>query len=317
MTDGDALSLAILVDPHADQVRLEYADYLTEHDGEMDCERCHGARGYLNPRGGYREFSGAYETWEECGACGGTGRVPNRHAERGELIRVSVEIEKRGDERIFCVCDRSTIPDGHEPGCLWRKHYDANFRERELIQVGQTAGWWKIEGLEGPVQIRGGDLVYVVSVVRLVPSAVDPDGEIIVTEALATVRRGFIAELALPAQAFTPWLMRGVLERHPVERVAISDAEVSILNPGTQGRVFIHRDICEGLGLLGVYEHLELGNEWSTSGFGGTPYWHLWWSREAALSALSAACVSYARSLVTLPGGLPLPPLTVATTARP
>lgn len=88
----DYLSLytGVLADPGADLPRLVLADWLDEHAGESECGHCKG-------QGGWTEYDHDGEGRRlrnrvGCPTCDGTGRVPNKFADRAEFIRVQCEL---------------------------------------------------------------------------------------------------------------------------------------------------------------------------------------------------------------------------------
>lgn len=84
MTDEQAaLYATILANPFDDAPRLVYADWLDEHDDFVSCQQC---------QEGYRKQNGVSSIpgWMLCPYCDGTGRIPNRYAERAEFIRLQI-----------------------------------------------------------------------------------------------------------------------------------------------------------------------------------------------------------------------------------
>ena len=100
MTDLDAILRAVLADPHDDTPRLVYADELNDLAGVVACPRCGGSGKHdLNPY----ELAVRYGTHRaglildaaRCVACDGSGSVSNGLAERAEFVRAQVELARR------------------------------------------------------------------------------------------------------------------------------------------------------------------------------------------------------------------------------
>lgn len=86
--DAAAFLAAIRAYPEDDCPRLQYADWLDEHDRTESCRGCggHGTVHWTLPAGSTEPNSGT------CTRCRGSGRVPNHYAARAEFIRVQVEL---------------------------------------------------------------------------------------------------------------------------------------------------------------------------------------------------------------------------------
>lgn len=156
-------------------------------------------------------------------------------------------------------------------------------RERELITYGRTAGWWEVPGLGSPSIGEGGSIWWL-------------GGPNMLDRITATLRHGFPSAISLPAAAFTEPVARAVFERFPILEVRLSDIPQQQIHDGT----WVNGPIIGGAGSpqipTGLWDLMcEMG------------LWHQ--TRELALTALSHAATDWARSLVSWPGGITLPPL--------
>jgi uncharacterized protein (TIGR02996 family) len=267
VTDGDALLAAILHDPHEDLPRLAYADWLDEHGGSEDCGRCKG-QGYEHV---HNDMHYSPDTWQ-CKRCHGSGRVPNRYAERAEFIRVQIEAEQLNRivmSGIYTPGPPSNAPDTSKE---FSRLCDLRRRERELLELGRGAGWWNVTAvLPGKGWSRTWCLLDEAEGIK------------------GTVRRGFVDEIRLPLAAFTEQLARAVFREHPVTKVVLSDLGPIRLNNGhyRDWWFFNSRDTPPG-----VWEMLEGDTD-------GGPF-KRFVSSEAALDALSDACVAWGREVAGL-----------------
>ena len=92
VTEADFLR-AVLAEPGEDAHRLVYADWLDEHAADVPCPEC------------WNRFFGG-----RCGACAGTGRVPDGRAARAGFIRAQVELAKFGPEPSgACECTEEQV----------------------------------------------------------------------------------------------------------------------------------------------------------------------------------------------------------------
>jgi uncharacterized protein (TIGR02996 family) len=109
VTDSEILLRAALADPADDAPRLAYADWLEENDTEVPCPWCRAAeprprvchRCRVPVRDSHEHHSGEdYDgTWscnrvDACPRCDGTGRERGNRREHAEFIRVQVELAR-------------------------------------------------------------------------------------------------------------------------------------------------------------------------------------------------------------------------------
>lgn len=95
MSNLSSLLLAIRRDPSDDTLRLACADELADQPTTYRTCPCGGKKGWVDPNGGYLEFSGTYPKWTICPACSGSGQVADtEYADWSELVRVQVEFEQ-------------------------------------------------------------------------------------------------------------------------------------------------------------------------------------------------------------------------------
>lgn len=261
----------ILLEPDRDDVRLEFAAWLRENERTVECDRCWGNGGESKyPVDDPTKKLSRGPCWYSCPVCSGTGRASNRFRDRGESIEVGCEIERSPSFRAPEVDPLRT-------------------RERELIAVGRAAGWWGIEGLRKPTILEDGRIQWVWD---------NPDGRHY--GITATIRRGFPDTLTLPAAALRPELARAVFSRWPVMGCVLRDKEPHhgpVAGHGLEwswcltarGRVEFERSAVGP-----IFGRLKGGYPWQRTSM-------VFPSREAALSALSAAVATYCRRLVGLP----------------
>jgi uncharacterized protein (TIGR02996 family) len=128
------------------------------------------------------------------------------------------------------------------------------------------------------------------------------DGEILAGGGGPTlvVRRGFVAEVALALADFERHA-RDIFSAHPVERVALSGRA-----PYWNGAGHTWYDSSRGVDpfVANIHERSELPPALFVrleGQAGGEHRWRAYPSRQAALDALSAACVAFGRSLAGLP----------------
>lgn len=203
MTDHDALLAAIFAAPDDDLPRLVMADWLDEQPQDSRCERCSGS-GWRPPALADRtpvfervSRDGRIERYFEMGppqiepppkclVCHGTGTVPNRFAERAELIRVQIKRADLDPYHLSCTGDK----------CPHTECGPLRQRERDLL-----TRHWSDWSRPFPVTYLGNF------------HALGAVG--------ATFRRGFIESVACPADT---WLAHGdaLLAAHPVTEVRLT-----------------------------------------------------------------------------------------------
>lgn len=284
------------------------------------CEMCQGTgnmppgyRAERNPASGRHEGGATNCKTCNCAYPMTPGVRPNHHGKLAELIRVGMELAKMGEEpsrSTFTILAMNTLMDGmsrlerggnrdelHQiAGVLgydmresWIKDRDAlRATERELIEFGRTVGWWYIEGLTRPSWAAG---TYGTETVG--PWWEDSEGRRIE----GTVRRGFLDRISLPAAAFTEQLARAVWERHPVTECVLTDAEPY---QGQASDEFRHRWWWVAESMNGSAAHTVRDDIWRLVSENLIQS-KTFFTREAALAALSAACVNWGRNLVGLP----------------
>ena len=128
--DELAFLAAIRAAPEDDVPRLVYADWLEEHQTD-ECSRCAG-RGAVG--WDYVNGVGRPPKVHLCPECSGSGRVPNRYAERAAFIRVQCEYNNRPRSR------RDNDP-RYMMAPYWQRLRD---RERALF-TAHAAAWWQGE----------------------------------------------------------------------------------------------------------------------------------------------------------------------------
>lgn len=116
------------------------------------------------------------------------------------------------------------------------------------------------------------------------------------------VRRGFTEELVMPCGDFMR-MADFLFQRHPIKQVVLTDREpaASFLHPdGFRWWFATDEDNGAAVAVLGADLYLVLDKMFrgANSQSEDSPYFP---TREAAIDALSAACVAYGRSLAGLP----------------
>ncbi len=285
MTALQAARVSILRFPRDDHQRLVYAEMLECEPVTVECEKCHGQGWY------YDDSGGNIGVQRHCDKCNSTGYRSNGNSERCALIRVQWERQQIEDER------EQSGKSGFRTKKIRDRHDWLRSRERELIAFGRDAGWWEVPGV-GVQEYDGRDSV--------VNWWVQPGGPVVT----ATVRLGFIDSISLPSAAFTEQLARAVASEHPLTKVTLTDAEPWNPDSGLGFCWYKQSDYPDRSRPSGTEEEGVIADEiWEWL---PTKRWEGYApsdTRELALTALSNACVDYARSLVQLPGGVTLPPL--------
>lgn len=87
LTDDQLLQKSILLNPHDDAPRLQYADWLEEHDGYAKCPKCNGRSPVESVYGYSLEFV-------VCSTCDGKSEVSNNYSLRAEFIRLQMRDHK-------------------------------------------------------------------------------------------------------------------------------------------------------------------------------------------------------------------------------
>lgn len=324
MTDLDAILRAVLADPHDDTPRLVYAEICDGLAGVVACPRCGGSGKHdLNPY----ELAVRYGTHRaglildaaRCVACDGSGSVSNGLAERAEFVRAQVELARMVPPMGL---DRSA------PVGLFGE------RERRFHKWGKGSKWGR---RRKSLEQRAADLW-----LSLGPGAFHdgtgfsaricvPFGEH--RQPYGLVRRGFVDELRLPLAAFVgdrcpvcdigPGVRRyptqsgdwtegacdhchgtgrvgldlaAVFAAHPIARVVMTDREPTAAShqSGAWHWAWVGNDADSRVGLP-----RKLMAALSASGIA-----RMFDSRDAAMDALSLACVALGRAAANLP---PLP----------
>lgn len=290
MTDGGALLRAILADPADDTVRLAYADWLQENAAAVPCRDCGGGGRWRDSRmpGGDTD----------CGRCHGVGTFPDGRAERAEFVRVQIELASMPAYRYV----RDDI-DWSDPwlSSECKRAIQLRRRERDLFHA-HSAAWF--DGFDS---------------VGLAPTNTT-------AATSAVVARGFVAEIRCTTATFlggecercggrgrvyspqaysfdnkcdtchgtgrTEGIAAEVFSRFPVERVTLSDLQpTGPIQHGQQIGYWFYprRDVPPEL-----WDHLEFDRKGVAA---VVAFYH---TREAALAALSAACVRYGRGPAAL-----------------
>lgn len=139
--DRAALLRGVLEHPEDDNPRLVLADYLGDQPAWVACGRCGGAgRRYATVNPG---CDNEYDVDDgPCRHCT-DGRVPSADAARAEFIRVQCELERL--EREGCCCTYSHH--NRSSTCGRCRQIDAlRRRERELL-CGPAFDWFRLDGL--------------------------------------------------------------------------------------------------------------------------------------------------------------------------
>ncbi len=304
MTHRESLDFAFLravcEEPHEDAHRLAFSDWLEENAGTVPCDKCGGEGWSSDWQGGPGS--------SKCYTCRATGRVPDGRKERAEFVRVQCELA--------CHCPPLSPPvNGVRSGLLCgaceREHYRLDEyaalrrRERELLAKNWFA--WSPH-IDHHIACGNRD--------SFPQGGFDPSAGHIV----CTFRRGFVSEVMLSAADFaggvcgrcghtehvgiaapytdepcpvcggtgrTPGLAGALFAAAPVERVTLTDKR-----PGRYGDAWAWwRNDTEApaIGSLPPVLHNLLPPDdypAMVSGFA---------SEDDALSALSAACVTFGR----------------------
>jgi len=311
MTDLDAILRAVVADPHDDTPRLVYAEICDDLAGVVACPACGGKRRRLVRHHAVGPFG--YEKIGKCPTCSGSGSVSNGLAERAEFVRVQVELA------------RMTPPLGIDrtaPVGLFGE------RERRFHKWGKDSKWGRRrESLEK----RAADLW-----LSLGPGAFHdgtgfsaricvPFGEH--RQPYGLVRRGFVDEIRCDLRTFVGGEcecnstvrhinggcnrcgappegppgrvgldLAAVFARHPIARVSPPDREPTAAShpSGAWHWTWAENDADSRVGLP-----RKLMAALSASGIA-----RVFDSRDAAMDALSLACVNLGRAAAGLP---PLP----------
>ena len=118
--DARAFLAAMRAAPDDDTPRLVFADWLEEHAGDVECERCG------NPSDGLTwtdPFAGEPRgQLIQCPACGGTGRASDGRRELAELIRVQCGLAAHPGHRL-------------NPDATYGEYADLRKRQRAILDA--------------------------------------------------------------------------------------------------------------------------------------------------------------------------------------
>jgi len=284
--DEAALLAAIRTHPAEDTPRLAYADWLDENAADVKCYDCRG-KGRVQVLDGLSDYDRSPAV---CDYCSGTGRVSDGRRERAEFVRLQIRI---AGLRAFCGCGSCTAFRGggqhHNGPCAVGRERDeqpdgtsrpAMLRPREFEL---WRGWHKRWFGQGTGTDNFGS--------ALTPNEVDP-----------RVRRGFVAEVRMPAAAFFH-AAKGLFSAHPIERVFLTDREPEGIGYDTFWRWFMADEvISDDPAVLpgAIWRLFHDLPPYFTSSVRRMLGWEFA-SRDEALAALSTACVAYGRGLAGLP----------------
>lgn len=305
MTDLDAILRAVVAEPADDTPRLVYAEMCDDLAGVVACPRCGGSGKHdLNPY----DLAARYGTYRaglmldaaRCAVCAGSGSVSNGLAERAEFVRVQVELARMPrllPANVLCHQVEWEHFAGRLSGSVGKVrfeppapgassgvgvlHYERRNpdreplekRERELFDrhkcewFGDTALWLPTDE----------------------PQRASPHVPGFV------VRRGFVDEWRGPLSAFAGRVgldLAAVFAAHPIARVATDRGPTAASHPSgawhwtwvendTDSRVGLPRKLMAALSASGIARVFD--------------------SRDAAMDALSLACVNLGRAAAGLP----------------
>ena len=320
--DYAALLRTVLANPDDDAPRLVLADWLDEQPAMVVCGRCKGSGGWVSQD--YDPEGVPIRNRLGCPTCSGTGRIPNGgNAERAEFIRLQCRIWQTGKHHCYEVCQ---LPDFE--GCPNR---DLRRRERELLDA-HGFDWFRdafhvaLPAWNGEAMRDGWESYSMRNREREVGPLSD-----------CKFRRGFIASVSLSLAAFmgepcgrchgtgikhgspprdeemgplhhavcvhcegtgrTEGAARALFQSQPIEKVRLTDREsweMSHQHHWYNGERNMPYD--------GIPESANLPRDLfrllpeSFNGVCGERL-RVYDSRDAALDALSAACVAYGASL--------------------
>lgn len=302
-TDETALLNAVLARPLDDTPRLVLADWLDDHaDSGGRCGACDG-HGLLDEDG--RGFSEG----TTCEACRGFGgRRENGAAARAEFVRVQVELARHPGMNCGSLYCSRRGPEGLCDDCA--RFVELRRRERELFG-SHAAGWFE---MGFPHRITCGDTAERTAV------------------PLVVVRRGFVDEITAPAlttlfggpcgrcegrgfatrptgtgdsdcpdcsgTGTTPGIAAAVFRQHPVTRVVVANREPT-QNVGNRCWMWVRESGMAGMRdelPSEVFDHLQPADPLCPYHVFGRPGdWRSYPTRDAALDALSRACVDAGR----------------------
>lgn len=316
MDTESALLADILSKPDDDLPRLVYADWLDENAAEP-CSFCggsgqtfavdaiHGDGRVDNPRPA------------ACMVCSGSGRASDGRAERAEFIRLAIEIERRGGYYGACQVahPNALVGCGSCPACEITKRMDALIEDGDPHDI--TAGW------QIAPQWAWSYRVY---------ENVAPCQE-------AIVRRGFVAECrcrladwiggecgrcggdgrfyddeyletppcpACHGTGRTVGIGPQIVAAHPVEWVECSDREPAQSEWNGRWYWVTERRGEEFIGNRLPYGLLKIMAEIEGDDLDGRD-WRDYHTSAAAIAALSAACLAWAKYQSNQPPLIPVP----------
>lgn len=154
-SDESAFIAAIKAAPDDDAPRLIYADWLDEHAGVIECDRCkHRALVFDGEKSHLMipNDAGQFVSPAKCPTCGGSGHVSNGNAERAEFIRVQCELarlpqpESKTTKPILPgksyhegegICVRCT----HDSECRYHELKSRQFEIGPLITLSDARDW--------------------------------------------------------------------------------------------------------------------------------------------------------------------------------
>ncbi len=316
-----AFLAAICADPADDTTRLVYADWLDEHGETVLCPSCLGAgTQYSSPPGQPKVGT--------CPRCHGEKRVSDGRRERGEFIRVQCELARTSrykyDDPSCDVCGNMPDEDGvieHGRGCYVvnedgggsspaesnPRYVALRARERELWNYGQPGTW--VDRIKPPFVCIQCIEEETISRER----ARDP---------VLIYRRGFVSHITLTCADFLTHAA-AIFACQPVTGVTLSGKRPHRV--GEYERVEDRLSGVDDVGEPGEHFFRRWNDETDRPGrrFGSVPHWDLspslfdllpnpkvykgeehlrfYPTESAALAALSAAAVTWARGEAGLP----------------